>query len=283
MTMMIYESMPNSEYHSHKDHISSSFVKSVAKHSVAKALQPLEPSQALMFGDAMHTYFEDQEAYNQRFKVFDDADIIAEILERRPDISAPTMTKDYKTYKKKFEDSLEEGQSVIGGEDHHRIEQMFKSATENKALQNIYGQYDHVATWDEYSFLTDEEDMYGLKYRVRPDRLLVGEGEQPLAVIDWKSCRDASAKAFRSDFWKYRYDLQAVFYCEVLGVPADNFYFVAIEKEFPYNSAVYSLSEDTIMNTAMALGEVKSRISQWKKEESQASLGLPNANTITLL
>ena len=281
--MMIYESMPNSEYHSHKDHISSSFVKSVAKHSVAKALQPLEPSQALMFGDAMHTYFEDQEAYNQRFKVFDDADIIAEILERRPDISAPTMTKDYKTYKKKFEDSLEEGQSVIGGEDHHRIEQMFKSATENKALQNIYGQYDHVATWDEYSFLTDEEDMYGLKYRVRPDRLLVGEGEQPLAVIDWKSCRDASAKAFRSDFWKYRYDLQAVFYCEVLGVPADNFYFVAIEKEFPYNSAVYSLSEDTIMNTAMALGEVKSRISQWKKEESQASLGLPNANTITLL
>jgi stress response protein SCP2 len=69
----------------------------------------------------------------------------------------------------------------------------------------------------------------------------------------------------------------------VLGVPADNFYFVAIEKEFPYNSAVYSLSEDTIMNTAMALGEVKSRISQWKKEQSQASLGLPNANTITLL
>ena len=67
--MKIYESMPNSEYHSLKDYISSSFVKSVAKHSIAKALQPLEPSQALLFGDAMHTYFEDQEAYNQRFKV----------------------------------------------------------------------------------------------------------------------------------------------------------------------------------------------------------------------
>ena len=281
--MNIYESMPNSEYHSLKDYISSSFVKGVAKHSIAKALQPIEPSQALLFGDAMHTYFEDQEAYNQRFKVFDDADIIAEILERRPDISAPTMTKDYKTYKQKFEEGLSENQVVISGQDHHRIEQMFKSATENKALQNIYEEHDHVAIWDEYSFVTDEEDIYGLKYRVRPDRLLVGENEQPLAVIDWKSCRDASAKAFRSDFWKYRYDLQAVFYCEVLGVPADNFYFVAIEKEFPYNSAVYSLSEDTIINTAMALGEVKSRISQWKKEQSQASLGLPNANTITLL
>ena len=135
--MNIYESMPNSEYHSQKDHISSSFVKSVAKHSIAKALQPLEPSQALLFGDAMHTYFEDQEAYNQRFKVFDDADIIAEILERRPDISAPTMTKDYKTYKQQFEEGLSENQVVISGADHHSIEQMFRSATENTALQNI--------------------------------------------------------------------------------------------------------------------------------------------------
>ena len=125
--------------------------------------------------------------------------------------------------------------------------------------------------------------MYGLKYRVRPDRLLVGEGEQPIAVIDWKSCRDASAKAFRSDFWKYRYDLQAVFYCEVLGVPADNFYFVAIEKEFPYNSAVFSLDEDTQMKAMRELELIKERIGKWKENPSPETSGLANANTITYL
>ena len=280
--MKVYESLSNSDYHALTDYVSSSFVKGVAKHSIAKALQPIEPSQALLFGDAMHTYFEDRQAFHKRFKVFKDAEIIAQILERRPDIMAPTMTKDYKTYKNDFECSLGENQVSISEADMERIQHMYNSAFRNEALKKVYDLYDPYEAWDEYSFLTTEPDLFDLMYRVRPDRLLV-RNEEPLAIIDWKSCRDASHKSFKSDFYKFRYDLQAAFYCDVLEIPLYNFYFVAIEKEFPYNSAVYSLSEDTIMNTAMALGEVKSRISQWKKEQSQASLGLPNANTITLL
>lgn len=280
--MKVYESLSNSDYHALTDYVSSSFVKGVAKHSIAKALQPIEPSQALLFGDAMHTYFEDRQAFHKRFKVFKDAEIIAQILERRPDIMAPTMTKDYKTYKNDFECSLGENQVSISEADMERIQHMYNSTLRNEALKKVYDLYDPYDVWDEYSFLTTEPDLFDLMYRVRPDRLLVRK-EEPLAIIDWKSCRDASHKSFKSDFYKFRYDLQAAFYCDVLEIPLYNFYFVAIEKEFPYNSAVYSLSEDTIMNTAMALGEVKSRISQWKKEESQASLGLPNANTITLL
>jgi hypothetical protein len=280
--MKTYSDLSNQDYHSLKDYISSSFVKNVAKHSIAKALQPIEPSPALLFGDAMHTYFEDQEAYNKRFKVFDDTQIIADILERRPDISAPTMTKDYKTYKTQFEESLEEGQSVIGGEDHHRIEQMYKSAMSNEGLKRVYDLYDPYEVWDEYSFLTDEPDLHGLLYRVRPDRLLVRK-EEPLAIIDWKSCRDASVKAFRSDFFKYRYDLQAAFYCDVLEVPMYSFYFVAIEKEFPYNTAVYSLDEMTATNSMQELNIIKYRIGEWKKNPNDQTIGLENANEITLL
>lgn len=278
--MKIYSDLSNQDYHSLKDYISSSFVKSVAKHSIAKALQPIEPSQALLFGDAMHTYFEDREAYNNRFRVFDDADIIADILERRPDISAPTMTKDYKTYKQKFEEGLSENQVVISGDDHHRIEQMYKSATQSEGLKKVYEMYDPFETWDEYSFLTEQEDLNGLNYRVRPDRLLVRD-ENPLAIIDWKSCRDASIKAFKADFWKYRYDLQAAFYCDVLEIPLYSFYFVAIEKEFPYNTAVYSLDEITSTNAMQELNVIKYRIGEWKQNPSIN--GLPNANEITLL
>ena len=280
--MKTYSDMSNNDYHALKDYISSSFVKSVAKHSIAKALLPTEPSHALRFGDAMHTFFEDQEAYKKRFKVFQDAAIIAQIKERRPDILAPTMTKDYKTYKKKFEEGLDENQVSISFEDHHSISYMYQSMTKNPAIKEIYKMYDPSDSWDEYSFLTEEEDMHGLKYRVRPDRLLV-RNEEPMAILDWKSCRDASEKAFRSDFWRYRYDLQAAFYCDVMGILVDDFYFVAIEKEYPYNTAVYGLNPETQMNALKELNVIKYRIGEWKNNPKQAEMGLPNTNTITLL
>jgi len=281
--MKIYSDMSNEQYHSNEGYISSSFIKSVSKHSIAKALKPIEPSQALFFGDAMHTYFESREQFHKRFIVFKDSEIIAEILERRPDISAPTMTKEYKSFKNDFQCSLQEGQSVISEQDMETIQQMYNSAIRNEALRDMYESYYPYQVQDEYSFFTEEEDVFGLKYRVRPDRLLVDDDKNPVAIIDWKSCRDASIKAFRSDFYKYRYDLQAAFYCDVLDISIDNFYFVAIEKEYPYNTAVYSLDPETAMKASAELSEIKDIIGKWRKDPSQATIGLPNANTITLL
>lgn len=280
--MKIYSDLSNNDYHALKEYISSSFVKAVAKHSIARASQKFDPTPALIFGDAMHTYFEDRQKFHERFVVFDDDEIVAEILERRPDIINASMTKDYKTYKAQFEEGLKDGQVVISGADMHRIEMMYNSAVTNNAVQNIYIYHDNPEIWDEYSFVTSEPDMFDLMYRVRPDRLLVRD-EIPLVIIDWKSCKDASQKSFRTDFFRYRYDLQAAFYCDVLEVPMDEFYFVAIEKEFPYNSAVYSLDEDTQTKAMRELNIIKERIGQWKKNPSPETSGLANANEITYL
>lgn len=280
--MKIYTDLPNDEYHSLKNHISSSFVKSVAKHSIAKALQPIEPSPALIFGDAMHTYFEDRDEFHRRFVVFKDAHIIEKILEDRPNITAPTMTKEYKSYKNDFECALQEHQSVISEADMDRIQQMYSSMTNNLALNQIYENYEFDEICDEYSFVTEKEDEHGLLYRVRPDRLLVNNDE-PVAIIDWKSCRDASHKSFRSDFWKFRYDLQAAFYCAMLDVPMDQFFYVAIEKEFPYNTAVFSIDEETQISALKELESILKRIGAWKKDPSPQNIGLENSNTITYL
>jgi len=280
--MKIYSDLSNADYHSLSEYISSSFVKAVAKHSIQRATQKFDATPALIFGDAMHTYFEDRQKFHQRFKVFKDSEIIAEILERRPDIMAPTMTKEYKSYKNDFECSLAEDQASISEHDMDRIQFMYNSAVNNIALKQVYHDHDHNDVWDEYSFLSAEPDIFGLLYRVRPDRLLVRD-EEPIAILDWKSCKDASIKAFRSDFFRYRYDLQAAFYCDVLGVPMDQFYFVAIEKEFPYNTAVYSLSEDTQFNAMQELNIIKDRISKWKQNPTTETSGLENANEITYL
>jgi replicative superfamily II helicase len=281
--MKVYSDLSNKDYHSLNSHISSSFIKNVAKHSVAKALEPSKPSPALLFGDAMHTYFEDKEAFHARFKVFKDSKIIEQIMEKRPDIINPSMTKEYKSYKNDFMCSLGEHQEVISEEDMEKIQIMYNSVIDNGGLKQVYNQVDHDQIWDEYSFVTDQEDLYGLNYRVRPDRLLVDSDGNPKGIIDWKSCRDASVKAFKSDFWRFRYDLQAVFYCEVLGVDVEDFYYVAIEKEFPYNTAVYSIDQETAMSAAKQLSELKQRIADWKKNPTQANIGLPNSNEIILL
>jgi hypothetical protein len=190
------------------------------------------------------------------------------------------MTKDYKNFKQEFEESLSDGQHVISLQDHNTIVEMYKSAMNNEGLKKVYDLYEADTICDEYSFLTDEPDLHGLLYRVRPDRLLQRNSER-VAIIDWKSCRDASERAFKSDFYKYRYDLQAVFYCDVLGISVSDFYFVAIEKEFPYNSAVYGVDLETATRAAQELNVIKYRIGEWKDNPSLN--GLPNANEITLL
>ena len=280
--MKVYSNLSNAEYHSMSDHVSSSFVKAVSKHSISRAMQKFDPTPALIFGDAMHTYFEDRSEFVRRFVVFDDTEIVAEIMKRRPEISVPSMTKEYKSFKAQFEESLKEGQTVITQHEMDSIEYMYRSAVDNTGLQSIYQDYAHDDIWDEYSFLSEIPDHHGLLYRVRPDRLLV-KNDQPQIIIDWKSCRDASEKAFRSDFWKFRYDLQAAFYCSLLEVPMDQFFYVAIEKEFPYNSAVFSIDEDTQMRAMRELELIKERIGEWKENPSPETSGLANANTITYL
>ena len=283
--MKTYSNLSNEKYHSYgTDYVSSSFVKNVQKHSIAKALMPLESSPALIFGDAMHTYFEDMAEFHSRFVTFDDTQIIADILQARPDIMAPTMTKDYKTYKKEFEKGVDPDQTILSRNDVERIKYMYESTVKNKTVKSIPDMYDFDAVWDEYSFFTDDEfkKFSPLKFRVRPDKMLV-KNETPMAIIDWKSCKDASRKAFGSDFFRYRYDIQAAFYCMVLGLHFSDFYFVAIEKEYPYNSAVYTLSEETHSKACNDMTNTLIQIMDWTNDPNTANIGIANNNTITEL
>jgi len=283
--MKIFSSMSNHDYHEHgSDYISSSFVKSVAKHSIAKALQPIEASQALIFGDAMHTYFESKTDFHSRFVTFDDREVISSIREARPEITAPSMTKEYKAFRREFEKGVDSDQTIISLHDVERIEHMFNSVKKNKAVAEINELYEYNAIWDEYSFFSDEsfQKFRPLNFRVRPDKMLV-QDENPMAIIDWKSCKDASKNAFRSDFFRYRYDIQATFYCMVLGLEYSDFYFVAIEKEYPYNSAVYTLSYDTYTKAANDMTTALVQIAEWKDHPNDSSIGILNQNTITEL
>jgi exodeoxyribonuclease VIII len=82
-------------------------------------------------------------------------------------------------------------------------------------------------------------------------------------VWDYKSCRDASPRGFRSAINTFRYHQQAAYYlagCRAVGLPTEKFYFLAQEKQAPYPFGVYTLSDEAIAyadaqnEQAMAIG-----------------------------
>ena len=261
----------NDEYRA-MDGWSSTQIKQVVQHSIERALIPLKDSEALQFGRAFHTYMEDQDAFLQEYAVFNDEQIIAQILEKRPDISAPTMTKDYKMAKASFEKENAD-KTIIGLEDFRTIERM-KIETQNSPLvQRMVASVSKGSVIKEGSFFSTIEvpaeftgDHAGLavQCKARPDFLATTDDGVNF-IVDWKSCRDASPQAFRSDFFKFRYDVQAVFYSMVVGINPAHFYFVAIEKTEPFNVGVYSLSQESIARASDDMYDALRRISLYEQ------------------
>jgi PDDEXK-like domain of unknown function (DUF3799) len=89
----------------------------------------------------------------------------------------------------------------------------------------------------------DEET--GIECKARLDYHLL----QDRIVLDLKSTDDARERAFSWSAADYGYDRQAAFYSDALaalGLPVDDFYFVAAEKRAPHLVGFYNLSDEDL-------------------------------------
>lgn len=79
----------------------------------------------------------------------------------------------------------------------------------------------------------------GIVCRIRPDFLSFNL----MALVDVKTTIDCSRDGFSKSIWNYRYDFQLAMYCEgikqITGKEVDYPAFIAVEKEAPYEVAVY--------------------------------------------
>ena len=293
----IYKDLSNEDYHSKKDYISSSFVKSVFKHSVADALKPLEVSDALIEGDQFHTLMESELDFNKRFFVAekpDDTAIIKEILTTPKKDGTfytergVTMTNKYKAWVAEHTPIVPEGKMLVWSdkfEQYNRMKEsllsnpMYLDRTKNtdqfNAEWSFFTKKNHVITFydshlyeyaDEFGeiIVLDFSEFSDLKFRVRPDQFQM-RGDEIIWIDDWKTCRDASLYAFKGDLYKLAYDLQAIFYSGVMGVDPELFTFWAVQKEKPYSSAPYNLKPDTIHRAIIKLHKTLKRIKLWKE------------------
>lgn len=114
-----------------------------------------------------------------------------------------------------------------------------------------------------------------MKHPLVPELLEIGEAEQRLdweepgtgalckakpdfrntksgLIIDLKTTEDASEEGFGRSAYKYRYHVQAPFYCDgafMNGLDPSGFVFIAVEKSYPYQVNVFYADEEF-----MALG-----------------------------
>ena len=108
------------------------------------------------------------------------------------------------------------------------------NVSNNRLATKLLSELDEI----EYSYYGTIEDI---DVRVRPDGI-----KKNKHIIDIKTCNDASPKAFRNAIYNYAYSLQACFYSEALGYDPAAFRFIAIQNKYPFDVAVYSLSNDLI-------------------------------------
>jgi exodeoxyribonuclease VIII len=215
-----------------RTYLSASALKAFAKspnHYIQYVMGATETTPAMTFGSAFHCYVLEPEEFNKRYAV-------SPLCDRR--------TKEGKMLYAKFVEASE-GLEVLTAQDYALILEMDKAISEHKPAFKLLG------SCNQFEQLKDGK-IADVNFKGIADGM--GDG----FIVDLKTCQDASPEAFERTAYNSFYHEQAAAYMELFG--ADRFYWIAIEKNPPYNVAVYMQSQEAFFK---AQHRLKSLIQQW--------------------
>ncbi|GAB3822289.1 hypothetical protein GCM10028895_26390 [Pontibacter rugosus] len=127
---------------------------------------------------------------------------------------------------------MNSGKTCLSTDDYQKLMDMRDALLSNSNIRQLFSK--GTAEVSHYV------DFGRVHVKVRPDYL------KPHAIIDLKTCEDASPEGFSRAAANYGYHLQAALYCDVLEYISEKerlFVFVAQEKEYPYAAAIYKPTE----------------------------------------
>lgn len=278
MNTGVYPDISNADYHGGPG-VSKSGLDLIAKsplHYWAAYLDPMreprEETAAMRAGTAIHTAVLEPETFLDRYV------ILPEGLDRR--------TKEGKAkYETLLAKAEEKGADILTYADFDVAMKIKSSCHIHPMARQLFrdGKAEMSVFW------TDEET--GVLCKSRPDWLLGGENP---AILDLKSTEDASPDGFMRSAYKYRYHVQAAWYLDgleaAMGVKADAFMFLAVEKKAPYAAAFY-YADDAMIAAGRAeyrkhlrtFAECQ-RTGQWPGYESKLlPLSLPKWADVSVL
>ena len=141
-----------------------------------------------------------------------------------------------------FYKGLIAGKDIITQEQFEQIDAMRTAAYATPFVSKLLSGEKELSYWG-----VDEET--GLTIKARPDCTTEWNGKNIL--IDYKTCADAENIKFCRDSIKYGYDMQLAYYRDILQQNTGKDYMVVIiaqEKEAPYVTNVFQLSENYLSN-----------------------------------
>ncbi len=221
----IYD-ISNEDYHNNPEYQSlskgglSDLLKSPAHFRVNMTAENA-PTPAMIFGSAFHS-------------------LILE-PEKGEVVVAPDINKRTKAGKEEWAEFQEENQNriVISPTDHEEIMNMKMSLEAHDTAYGILTKQGHT---EESVFW--ENPLHGFLCKCRPDKRVPSLS----ALVDLKTCVDASPKEFSRACANFGYDMQAAWYLHGINIAQDetkytSFIFIAIEKKPPYAVAVYNADQ----------------------------------------
>lgn len=241
--------MSNKDYHA-SESIGSSLLKSIALKSLLHAVKAeRKESAALDVGSALHAAVLEPETFNQEFLVSpnkkDFEYVTADDLKKLCDVYGlkktgkkeellasiacvaddATKSKIYDLAIMSFE-TLAAGKTVIDEDQMTDIRGMVEAIKAHEIASQMLSNGEA-----EYSYFA-KDPITGLERKCRPDYLNAG------ALIDLKSCQDASPEGFIKACVNFGYHIQAAYYLDTYnlanGTNLEEFFFVAVESKAPY-------------------------------------------------
>lgn len=129
------------------------------------------------------------------------------------------------------------GRTIVTLEQFQKTKLMAETCIKEDLVQTLIVD----SEFEKSIFWTDEET--GLQFKARPDIW------SEKMIVDLKTTADASPSAFKRSAFNYGYFLQAGMMFEAakaIGAPIDVFAILACEKESPFMTAVFMMSEESL-------------------------------------
>lgn len=182
-----------------------------------------QKSNSLYFGNAFHTYLLEPEQFEKLYFVTD-----------KPNRQSNAGKAEFALVLERAE-----GRQLIETEAMNEIIQMHRSVMNHPTARNLI----EGAVYEKSLFWRDKGS--NLLCKARPD---IWHSNM---VVDIKTTKDASPKAFQRDVYNYDYHIQAGMIHEGLfelqGINMMNFIYITVEKEAPFAVGVYTLDEQSVL------------------------------------
>ena len=218
------EIITNAQYHGIKTHISSTGVRTFRKnkkqfkYSLTNEL--VKQTKSMADGTAVHAFFLERDKFNCDFAI-------------KPQ-DMRLNTKAGKEWAQEHQNKI-----IIDSELGNNLYEMEKSFMDSpaKLIYQIKGKSELSYFWDDNGLV---------KGKCRPDWI----SDDGNIIVDIKTTTDASPRGFQKSISTWGYHLQLAWYMrglQKLGIPCNEFIFIAIEKTPPFSIGVYSADREMIL------------------------------------